>query len=1085
MSTTPFRRPSLIIALIAGLFSSQSALAQPAEITSLRDKAEKGNSIAQYNLGLSYATGREVTPDLSEAYLWLSLAATNGTTGKALNTLLEQMTPAQLDEGRRRLASHRTTHSLATNTVTLEAQSSDTVSQESGENQLSSELALAWQESEELKTRLIEATEAQKITETELSANATELASLRVKVATLQNTNAQNSHSVNAAAILQREITQLKSASTDLGTENQKLEDIAAQRGRERDTAQRDLSSAQARLATLTRDHQTLQAQVASLKNADQEQLATARALDNTRTELIAARKSLTAINQEQTKLQNLLENAKSTNLGLQSKLQNALNAAAASDSTDTAKIKSLSDDIATLTKRLKAEQTAHAAANSRYESITQELSTTHHALSSGADELVALRIKVGQLESNNRDRLTAETSALQNEIDQLQKQTATLSSNNQRLEDVASERGREIADLNSSLDDTRQQFTEISEAQLSLKNELLNAQTNLRQSRDDATDVQSQLVTLRQKDSAQQQQIARAESTLNSLRDQLEAAQLAAGQPDPAATQRITSLTSDLDSLRNELVEEKTAHSQAQDRLTALSASLKGARQELSVAQTNTTQSQSEIAQQKALLVDQQQLLTDLNAAKVSQQRQLVFAQDSIETLETNLADARDTAAQPDPQALARITELQEEISTLNRQLSQTVSAGDEADTQLSQLATTMQGLRDELADARSDNVTTRQQIARLENAAPQSDSGATARLNTLTEELKDTRNQLTKQTTASEEATKQLDDLVTELGSTRAQISRLKDANIVLSTRLDNTAKNADQEVTSRLESATVAQQAAESKVVSLQAELTSAQAALAAVQSTSDNDNQDAALATLSAQIDTMSTSLGQEQTARESAEQQVASLNQDLSDLRNQLSQSKTRINELAATTAADNSVETTALEAEVSEALSNYALLQEENESLKADSAALTAQIATLEEQLASDLEFEQPEEVAIADDSEMLALQAQLSQTQSELNNARSDSDSLRNRLLALRTAPTRPGSAAATTLRRPSAPQPTRSATTSGPRTHTVVSGDTLSGISAKYYGTSRRWAEIYETNRAKLPNERALRIGMTILVP
>jgi len=90
MPNTPLRRPALIIALFAGLISGLSALAQPAEITSLRDKAEKGNSIAQYNLGLSYATGREVSPDLPEAYLWLSLASANGTTGKALKTLKKQ-----------------------------------------------------------------------------------------------------------------------------------------------------------------------------------------------------------------------------------------------------------------------------------------------------------------------------------------------------------------------------------------------------------------------------------------------------------------------------------------------------------------------------------------------------------------------------------------------------------------------------------------------------------------------------------------------------------------------------------------------------------------------------------------------------------------------------------------------------------------------------------------------------------------------------------------------------------------------------------------------------------------------------------
>ena len=323
----------------------------------------------------------------------------------------------------------------------------------------------------------------------------------------------------------------------------------------------------------------------------------------------------------------------------------------------------------------------------------------------------------------------------------------------------------------------------------------------------------------------------------------------------------------------------------------------------------------------------------------------------------------------------------------------------------------------------------------------------------------------------------------MVADLGSTRAQLSRLKDENFRLNTRLENAEKSTDQSIASRLENATAAQQAAESKVTSLQAELSQAQAALASAQSSnSATDSETAALATLSAQIDTISASLEQEKIARRSAEQQVAALTQNLADTRNQLSQSETRITELAATVTADNSAETTALEAEVSEALSNYAKLQDENESLKADTATLTAQIEVLEEQLASESAIE---DAPVVDQSELLALQSELRQTQSELNAARDDRDSLNNRLLALRTAPTRPGSPTAAGLRRPTSPAPSRAIANSGPRTHTVVSGDTLSGISARYYGTSRRWAEIYEANRAKLPNERALRIGMTILIP
>ncbi|HEY8933514.1 MAG TPA: hypothetical protein VIM44_09400, partial [Rariglobus sp.] len=100
---------SFRLALSRGLLGS-ALLASPvfalssAEFESLRTKADRGNAIAQYNLGLAYADRREPTYDPAQAYAWLSLAARNGTNGKALSTLVSLLTPAQLAEGKQRLA---------------------------------------------------------------------------------------------------------------------------------------------------------------------------------------------------------------------------------------------------------------------------------------------------------------------------------------------------------------------------------------------------------------------------------------------------------------------------------------------------------------------------------------------------------------------------------------------------------------------------------------------------------------------------------------------------------------------------------------------------------------------------------------------------------------------------------------------------------------------------------------------------------------------------------------------------------------------------------------------------------------------
>ena len=77
--------------------------AEEADPSVLRAKAEKGNVLAQYNLGLAYAEGRTVPQDLVEAYVWLRLATDNGGTGTALGGVLHQMSIEQIAAGRLRL----------------------------------------------------------------------------------------------------------------------------------------------------------------------------------------------------------------------------------------------------------------------------------------------------------------------------------------------------------------------------------------------------------------------------------------------------------------------------------------------------------------------------------------------------------------------------------------------------------------------------------------------------------------------------------------------------------------------------------------------------------------------------------------------------------------------------------------------------------------------------------------------------------------------------------------------------------------------------------------------------------------------
>lgn len=54
-----------------------------------------------------------------------------------------------------------------------------------------------------------------------------------------------------------------------------------------------------------------------------------------------------------------------------------------------------------------------------------------------------------------------------------------------------------------------------------------------------------------------------------------------------------------------------------------------------------------------------------------------------------------------------------------------------------------------------------------------------------------------------------------------------------------------------------------------------------------------------------------------------------------------------------------------------------------------------------------------------------------------------------------------------------------------SAPRSYTVKSGDSLSGISRKVYGTPSRWIDIYQANRDRLSSENALRVGQDLRIP
>ena len=71
---------AVLLVAIAGV-----GTAQPESIEELRARAEQGEAVAQFSLGLAYATGRGVAQDDAEAVRWYRLAGDQGNPSGQLN----------------------------------------------------------------------------------------------------------------------------------------------------------------------------------------------------------------------------------------------------------------------------------------------------------------------------------------------------------------------------------------------------------------------------------------------------------------------------------------------------------------------------------------------------------------------------------------------------------------------------------------------------------------------------------------------------------------------------------------------------------------------------------------------------------------------------------------------------------------------------------------------------------------------------------------------------------------------------------------------------------------------------------------
>jgi chromosome segregation ATPase len=208
------------------------------------------------------------------------------------------------------------------------------------------------------------------------------------------------------------------------------------------------------------------------------------------------------------------------------------------------------------------------------------------------------------------------------------------------------------------------------------------------------------------------------------------------------------------------------------------------------------------------------------------------------------------------------------------------------------------------------------------------------------------------------------------------------------------------------------------------------------------------------------------------------------------------------------------------QAQLIAALNGAKMLRDENDTLKASATELTKAKTDLETELAK-------AKSAAPVAGQAQTLRDQLSQVQAQATALSEENAQLKNRLSAAPSAAVAaPGtgnaprtlvtttSGAPAPAPNPAAPSPvttqtprptgspvtatfvvapptstaagiTRPASSGAPRYHTVTGGDTLSKISAQYYGTPGRWAEILVANRDVLGEDNNLVIGRQLRIP
>jgi len=397
-------------------------------VADLRSKAENGNTIAQYNLGLAYADPTDPVADFAEAYSWLSLAVEKGSNRKALETLVAQLSPAQLSEAKKRLESKRTkiaqsgdgAATIASSPASLPPDNEpeiDTLRSE--KKQLGVELAAAWRETDAAKNASIAKVAA---LNRQLSASDQTIAELKTQLSAASRSPSTASVSTGAVekaaadlagkaealrlseaarAQLSQDLSSLSAESaglkTQLASEQRLLADLRAQAlstrsvGADLAALRTQLSSAQAalesakaervrlddRFSALDTEKQSLTRRLAEAASTAASGSATRIDLDKARTDLAQRDEVAIRLNSEVRRLSGELEAARSTPVN-----SPELTRARADLDSSRIALATVEAERDALKQQLAAPPAPHAPTLAETESLAKQLSESESKLS-------------------------------------------------------------------------------------------------------------------------------------------------------------------------------------------------------------------------------------------------------------------------------------------------------------------------------------------------------------------------------------------------------------------------------------------------------------------------------------------------------------------------------------------------------------------------------------------------------------------------------------------------------------------------------------------------------------------------------